>query len=87
MAAFHEEFVVQESFYPYIYPLYDKYLSLEELKEINRFYKTPIGQKAISAGAIIAKESIPVGQEWASKVFPPIRQKLVDRFKKEGIVF
>jgi len=37
IAAFHEEFVVKESFYPYIYPLYDNYLTLREIKEINRY--------------------------------------------------
>ncbi len=84
---FHDEFIVKESFYPFVYPIFHKYYSLADLYELIGFYKSPIGRKLVSMTPIITQDSMKAGQEWAQGIFPSLGQKLQSRFKEEGIVF
>lgn len=45
-------------------PVYKKNISLEDLKEINKFYQTPAGKRIAEAQPKIAVESTQVGQQW-----------------------
>ena len=49
-------------------PLYDKYYTLEDLKAVNAFYKSPVGQKVMSTLPKIMQESMLVGREWGEKI-------------------
>lgn len=49
-------------------PVYQKHISLADLKELNKFYETPLGKRLSTATGTIAKESIPVSQELAQKM-------------------
>jgi hypothetical protein len=51
-----------------IIPLYDKYYSLEDLKAINAFYESPIGQKMLLTLPQITQESMKIGQDWGMKI-------------------
>lgn len=46
-------------------PIYRKHISLEDLKEINKFYATPAGKRLATALPKISAESMNIGQEWA----------------------
>ena len=68
-----------------MYPIYHKYLTLEEIEGLIQFYKTPLGRKAISVMPKMTQEGMIAGQEWGQSIGPKFQQKVLDRFKKEGI--
>jgi hypothetical protein len=51
-----------------IIPVYDKYYSLEDLKQINAFYESPSGQRMLQASPEVIKESMQIGQQWGSNL-------------------
>lgn len=81
----HEELVVKESLHQFMYPIYHRYLTLEETNGLIRFYKTPLGRKAISVMPKMAQEGMKAGQEWGQLLGPKFQQKVLARLKKEGI--
>ncbi len=81
----HEELVVKESLHPFMYPVYHKYLALEEINGLIRFYKTPLGQKTISVMPKMTQEGMKAGQAWGQSIDRKFQQRVSDRFKKEGI--
>jgi hypothetical protein len=85
MGLIHEEMVEKESLQELIYPIYHKYLTLEEIKELVRFYKTPLGKKAISVMPKMTQEAMQAGQAWGQSLGPVIQQRVRTRFEKEGI--
>lgn len=80
-----EELVVKDSLLPYMYPVYDKYLTLEEMNGLIQFYTTPLGKKAIKVMPDMTREAMRAGQEWGQKIVPQFQQKVFDRMEKEGI--
>ena len=84
-ALIHEELVVKESLLPYMYPIYHKYLTLEETNGLIQFYKTPLGKKAISVMPKMTQEGMKAGQLWGQSMGQKIKQRLSERFKKEGL--
>ncbi len=51
-----------------VVPIYDKYLTREELEEIIAFYKSPTGKKVISVMPVILNESMAAGEQWGKKL-------------------
>ncbi|MEI6168668.1 MAG: DUF2059 domain-containing protein [bacterium] len=62
-----------------IIPLYDKYYTLEDLKAINSFYQSQVGQKVLSTSPQIFQESVAIGQKWGEKM----GKEASDEFEKE----
>ncbi|MFQ5488866.1 MAG: DUF2059 domain-containing protein [Gammaproteobacteria bacterium] len=85
MAVMHEELEEKESLQTLIYPIYHKYLSLEETRALIRFYKTPLGRKSIEVMPKMTQEAMLVGQQWGRQLAPRIQQRVLARFAKEGI--
>ena len=81
----HEEFIEKESMLPYIYPVYHKYLTLDEMKGLIDFYKTPLGKKAISVMPQMTREGMMAGQEWGKAIAPKLQAKIRKRLKEEGV--
>lgn len=65
---FNQKFVSAINFQDYInevfYPLYDKFFTVEELKQLLAFYKSPIGQKFNSITPEFSAESIKMAQNY-----------------------
>ena len=80
-----EETGEKGSFRQLIYPIYHKHLTLEEIKELTKFYKSPVGKKMISVLPNIVQESMQAIQPWANSLVPTIQQRVLTRFEKEGI--
>jgi len=57
-------------------PVYQKYLTQEDLKEIIAFYETPVGKKFALHNPAIVQESMQVGQQWGMKIGQELQQKL-----------
>ena len=81
----HEEVVIKESFYPYFYPAYHKYFTLEEIRSLIQFYKTPLGRKTSAVMPKLAQEGIKAGQLWGQSIAPKISQRVLNRIQTEGI--
>ena len=47
-----------------IVPIYQKYLTQEDVVSLNKFYESEIGQKMIKVQPFIMQESFQVGQAW-----------------------
>lgn len=63
------------------YPLYDKFFTVEELKSLLEFYKTPTGQKLSEILPQLSAESVRLSQEY---LIPKIGS-IVDELVKEDI--
>jgi hypothetical protein len=68
-----------------MYPIYHKYLTLDETKGLIQFYKTPLGKKAISVMPKMTQEGMAAGQIWGQSMGQKIQQRLSVRFKNEGL--
>ena len=51
-----------------IIPLYDKYYSLEDLRAVNAFYSSEVGQRLMTTLPKITKESMAIGMEWGKRI-------------------
>ncbi len=68
-----------------IYPIYHRYLTLDEIKEMIAFYKTPLGKKILTTMPKITQEGMQAGQTWGKSIAPELQQRIQARFEKEGI--
>ena len=57
-------------------PIYNKYLSAEDIKEIIKFYESPLGKKTVNVLPQITRESIEVGQQYGIECAKRALQKL-----------
>lgn len=58
-----------------IAPLYDKYLTDDEIKGLIQFYQTPLGQKAVNVMPKLVAESQQEGRKWGEALG---RQSMMD---------
>lgn len=82
----YEEVVVKESLHALMYPLYHKYLTLEEINELIRFYETPLGQKLVFINPELIKEKMEISQTWVQELnlkFQKRMSKILEK-KKEN---
>lgn len=57
-------------------PIYSKYYTHEEVKDLIKFYNTPVGQKTIQVMPALMQESMSVGQQWGLKLTQIVTEKL-----------
>ena len=67
--------------YEIIIPSYDKYLTADEVKELVRFYESPLGRKLIDSQPKIMSDSMPRIMQWAQEVQARVTQKM----KEQGV--
>lgn len=63
-------------------PVYHKYLSLEDIQGIIKFYETPVGKKLADSNTKIAAEAMPIAQKIAMETM----QKMMAQAKEKGYV-
>jgi len=61
-----------------IIPIYNKYLTHQEIKELLQFYESPVGKKLISVQPQIFRESYIKGQEWGKVLGEKVMKKLLE---------
>jgi hypothetical protein len=61
------------------YPIYDKYFTADELRDLNAFYKTPTGQKSIKVMPGLVQESF----QKANELLTPKILDLINEITKE----
>ena len=57
-------------------PVHEKYLTREEIKELLKFYESPVGQRLVSVMPRISEETTVAGQKWVLGVGQMIEKKL-----------
>lgn len=62
-----------------VIPIYQKYLTEEDIQAINRFYDSPAGRKLIQSQPMIMRESMMTGRAWGEQ----LARKVIDRYKAE----
>ena len=65
--------------------LYAQRLTVEELKEITRFYSSGVGAKFIELQPEIAGQSAAIGQRWGQKLGAEVEQEVRREAKKRGL--
>lgn len=65
------------------YTLYDKYYTFEEIKDLNAFYKTPTGQKALKLMSPIMAETTRLAEERVLPKMLTVLKELTDENKAE----
>jgi uncharacterized protein len=63
-----------------VVPIYDKHLSHADIKELIKFYETPVGKRMVKALPVIMKDSMAAGQKWGED----IAKRAVKRMKEKG---
>jgi hypothetical protein len=66
-------------------PIYDKYFTAGEIKEMIAFYSTPLGRKTVSVLPQLSLEAMEAGQKWGQSLGPEVVERIKARLKKEGI--
>jgi hypothetical protein len=65
------------------YIVYDKHYTLEEIKELIAFYKTPTGQKVLKIMPAVAEDAMKLTQERLLPKIPGIIQELLEEDRRE----
>lgn len=63
-----------------VIPIYEKYYTDEDIKQINEFYQSETGKKMIKVMPMIVQESMEVGKTWGME----IGQKVMKDLKEKG---
>ncbi len=61
-------------------PIYAKYFTHEEVRQLLAFYSAPLGQKIIATMPLVMQESFAAGQQWGQR----LGQQVVDELAAEG---
>lgn len=61
-------------------PIYAKYFTHDEIKQLLEFYRTPIGQKVIGTLPAVMQESMAAGQRWGEQ----LSQQVIEELSSEG---
>jgi hypothetical protein len=60
-------------------PVYQKHMTIEDLRGLVEFYETPLGKKFITSTPAIMEESMQVGQAWGMKLGQELSKRLEER--------
>ncbi len=72
--------VDSDSLVELIIPIYDKYLTHDEIKDIIKFYESPSGRKLVKVLPMITNESMEAGSKWGKE----IGNRLIERLQNEA---
>ena len=62
-----------------VMPIYDKHLSLEDIKAANAFYESPAGKRIADQLPIMTAESMEIGRKWGEAKGRLVEQRLKDK--------
>jgi len=57
-------------------PIYDKYYTHDEIKQLIKFYESPLGKRLVETNPLIMNESMAIGQRWGEKLAQVIMSEL-----------
>ncbi len=80
-----EEQLRSEALQMKMYRIYARYFTLEEIRGLIEFNRSPIGIKANRVMPILMRESMSAAQEWSEEIGPELSRRVTARLKNEGI--
>lgn len=86
MALFTEKMSAPGGLMEQVIPIYDRYFSHQEIRELLAFYQTPIGRKSISVLPKVVAESMAAGQRWGQSLGPEIERRITAALRREGML-
>lgn len=69
----------QDELFDLLLPIYQKHLTVADLKAITAFYHTPAGKKLAEKTPFIMQESMEAGQQWGMKLGTEFASKLLEK--------
>lgn len=69
-----------EAFMEKLVPIYDAHFSADDIREMIKFYESPIGQKLVKEQPSMMRESMKIGQQWGFE----LGQRIVSRLREKG---
>ncbi len=81
----NEHMTAKGGFFDRVVPIYAKHFNHSEIKGLLKFYQTDLGQKTIKVWPLILQESMLLAQDWWKSLAPKVKNRVNNRFKKEGI--
>ncbi|MCY4059822.1 MAG: DUF2059 domain-containing protein [Gammaproteobacteria bacterium] len=85
-AAAVREMLADQGLMKELVPVYDKHFSHQEIREMIAFYETPLGKKSIGVMPRVMADSMQIGQRWAARVMPEVREKVTRLMREEGLI-
>jgi hypothetical protein len=70
-----------DSFIEMMASVYDKHFSHDDIKNLIKFYESPIGKKLVKATPTLTKDAYNAGQEWGEK----LGEAVVKEITKQGM--
>lgn len=67
-------------------PVYARYFSEEEVRQLTAFYRSPLGRKLVSVTPEVSIETSKLGQEWLSGVIPGLQATVIDKLRSEKLI-
>jgi uncharacterized protein len=61
-------------------PVYSKYYTHDEIKQLINFYESPLGKKMVEVAPLMSQETMLIGRKWGEK----LAQDIVNELTKEG---
>ncbi len=86
MALFSEKMSAPGGLMDQAIPVYAKYFTHQEIRELLAFYQTPIGKKAILVLPKVVNESMMAGQRWGQSLGPEIEKRVMTALRREGLL-
>jgi hypothetical protein len=62
--------------------IYDRHFTVDELRQLLAFYRTPIGRKLLAEQPAITQEAMAAGQDWGRRLGFEIGQKMAAEAQK-----
>lgn len=85
MALINQELVENGGYNKMMYPIYHKNFTEDELQQIINLNNTELGRKMLKVMPTISEEAMQAGQQFGLGLAPKIQQRIMSRFKEEGI--
>lgn len=71
-----------------IVPVYDKYFTEDDIRQLIKFYQTPVGKKIIKVMPEISSETMILGQKWGEQIvdemMAEVKQEAVKQAEKKN---
>jgi hypothetical protein len=83
--------MIADTFTPYytamvdgIAAIYASNFTADELRQIEAFYRQPVGQKMLDKLPVISQQALAVGQDIGRKAAEDLRQRLTEALRQRG---
>ena len=86
MALFSEKMAAPGGLMDQVIPVYHKYFTHQEIRELLDFYQTPIGKKAIMVLPRVVSDSMVAGRRWGESLGPEIETRVRAALEREGLL-